>query len=103
MMKKKSTPRKETEEFNEVMDEMLTMLEPQVLFSALKQYWGTMDQTILFDRLDKGMEFYANFCDWIVKNKAVNQKTAKKAKEMLDEIKDQRTILHHVSNDTNKE
>ena len=103
MAKKKDPAKIEKEEFNEVMDELLNLLEPELLFSALKQYWNDMDQKDLFGRLDKGMEFYTNFCEWIVKNKAVNLKTAKKAKEMLKEISDQRKILLHVGSTANKQ
>ncbi|OGF65094.1 MAG: hypothetical protein A2Y62_10465 [Candidatus Fischerbacteria bacterium RBG_13_37_8] len=92
----KTTPASK-DELSTMDEEFINLLEPQVLFATLKQYWNDMEPTILCSHLAEAMDFYENFCKWILQNKSLSAHYQKKAREMLRKIEQQRSLLLRVA------
>jgi hypothetical protein len=86
------------DEFEEISEEFFNLLEPHSLFSILKQYWNEKDPEALCTHLAEAMDFYENFCSWLLLNKNLSKEATKKAKQLLRKIQKQRSLLLSLSN-----
>lgn len=100
MLTRNITKKDKIDEFQQISEEFFNLLEPHTVFSILKQYWTETDPSSLCTHLAEAMNFYDNFCAWLLQNKNLPPRTVKKAKELMHKIHKQKALLLKLSNCT---
>ncbi len=98
MRKKTAQKENKKDEFQEIVDELIDSIQPHNIFCILKQNWNEINSASLCDNLAETMNFYENFCLWLIQNKNLPPSSIKKAKELIKKIKKQKELLLKLRN-----